>query len=345
MLNVDRGRQLGGKPLTPDLSGTLRIRRDDAETPVCGGFGETGQCTGRGTCAQGDDGNGLGTCRCQGGWGGRFCDKSIEEKPQAVARPSPVPGAPPALAGSATMTVDSGAGRYFKWTVDAGNGKIAIRARVLLGTVVDGKGNLVKVGGGGAGVGVFARRGGAPGERPEDVARLHVEPRGDGERDTYEFVTVEEGGERQDWFVWLARNETIGDGEGKYSIRVGRCGADGLPDCPFNGEEEGKFPAGVVIGVCVVVGVLVVAIVIGLLVRKRCKGRRWGSTAGSQVGAAWAQVQVAGDGLVGNKASRYEMEEYRRRKEVRLKAAAEVSIDVDVEGSTTTSSPTSSPVR
>lgn len=343
VMNVDRGRELGGK-LTPSLSGKLRIGRDSARRPVCGGLGEGGSCSGRGECAAGAGGESeLGDCYCDGGGltqpTGRFCDKILERPPAPTTRPSPVPDAPPALTNAATVKVPNGPGLYMQWVVPAGNGKVSVRARVLRGNVVNEEGEVVKVGVGGAGTGVFAREGGTPSERDEDVAKLVINKRGDGETDLYEFLVQGDGEERQEWTVRLAGNLTVGSGEAWYSVSVGRCGADGLPECPFSDEEEGGFPTGVIIGICVVGGVLILAVVIGVVVRRRMRGRVWGSTAGSQVGA-WEQVQVQGNGH-GKRAGRLDLEEYRRRKEARLQAATEVSIDMGEDSMSASASPVS----
>ena len=325
--NFDRGRGH-----TQALTGTLRIRREDSR-PICGGLGEAGECAGHGSCVESAGDEALGKCECESTWGGRFCDKRVEAKPETFARPSPVPDAPLGLPGAASVKVGAGKGRYFRWDVPDGPGKVLVWARVQRGTVLRADGEEVAVGGGGPGVGLYARVGGVPEERDEDRVSLRETGRGDGEKETYEFAKVIES-ERGELYLWLQGNASVAGGDGLYSVKVRRCGGSGEGVCPFE-EKGGGFPTGIAIGVGAVLGVVVLAVVVGLLIVRAVRGRRERKK-GMESGVAWEQVTIGGPVSGGSKSEREEW----RRKEERLKKGVG-----DLDCSTTASSPASTPGR
>lgn len=106
------------------------------------------------------------------------------------------------------------------------------------------------------------------------------------------MVVRDVGRRASNWRVWLVGNTTAG-GEGGdvvYSVKVFRCGEDGLNECPFIGDEKSGISRAVVIAVAVVVGVVVLAIVLMIAFRIRFK-KHWGASEnGSRIGAAWESV-------------------------------------------------------
>lgn len=148
-----------------------------------------------------------------------------------------------------------------------------LRARVLKGRALV-QGNLVEVGGGGGGTGMWVGR-----EGLWEAGDLVVGRNGNGgEGDVYEWVREVGAGE---WLVWLMRNMTVGEGDVVYSVRREECGEEGVV-C-----EEGNGLTGVYVGLGVVGGVGVVVAAVFWCCWWRVRRGRSG-----EEGGAWDSVEL-----------------------------------------------------
>lgn len=270
--NFARGRVVpeSGARLEAELKGVLNVSVvGEGEGVVCGRG-----CEGRGAC-EGE--RLLGECECEEGWVGRFCEIGVKEG-TVEERPEGVEGGVEALVGSGVVE----GGGVYRWKVENG-GRVLVRGRVLKGEVLV-EGEVVEVGGGGSGSGMYVWDDGEWKEGEVVVGRL-----GDkGRRDVYEWIRIVEA-EEEGALVWVLRNESFGEGDVVYSVRIEGCGEGALCGKGGGGGWEGIYVGiGVVLGVFVVVG----CVFWGCWWWWCRRGR--GESKGGSGDGAWEGVEVGG---------------------------------------------------
>lgn len=272
--NFARGRVVPGSGgrLEAELKGVLNVSVIGGGGGVVCGRG----CGGHGVC-RGDEL--LGECECEEGWVGRFCEievkgGKVEEQPEGVE------GGVEVLVGSGVV---EGEGVY-RWGLEDSE-RVLVRGRVLKGEVVV-EGEVVEVGGGGSGSGMYVWESGEWKEGEVVVGRL-----GDGgRRDVYEWVRIVEAGEER-VLVWVLRNESFGEGDAVYSVRIEGCEGLGA----LCGKGGGGGWEGIYVGIGVVLGVFtMVGCIFWGCWWWYCRRGRGKSKGGSGDGA-WEGVEVGGN--------------------------------------------------